>query len=228
MKKILFSLLLTFSLALPASASFSDVPFSHENYQAISYMELTGTISGYSDGTFRPYSNINRAEILKILITSNNEYFKVNNYYQSCFIDVKSTNWFSPYICYAKAKGWVKGYSDNSFHPSGHISRAEAIKLILYAYLFDVPESVSKSNFDDVPVDAWYAPYVQTAYELDLIEPDEYDNFYPGNMITRAEVAQIIYNAINVGEKDEELEQEDEEDSVSGEVKRNENQSMPI
>ena len=59
-RKSLFVLLATF-LALSIVflfANFTDVKTDHWAYSAISKMQKTGILSGYSDGTFRPENNI--------------------------------------------------------------------------------------------------------------------------------------------------------------------------
>lgn len=70
MKKIISFLSISIILALaiqPAFAAFTDVSPSHENYQAINYLERTGIIQGYSDNTFRPEQTVVRAEAVKII-----------------------------------------------------------------------------------------------------------------------------------------------------------------
>ena len=56
---------------IPAlAASFTDVPANHANYDAIEYVKTAGIVIGYTDGTYRPDSFINRAEFTKIIIAS--------------------------------------------------------------------------------------------------------------------------------------------------------------
>jgi len=56
-----------FLLPISASASFSDVSPSHENYDAIMHVKDKGIVKGYADGTYGPGNNINRAEFTKIV-----------------------------------------------------------------------------------------------------------------------------------------------------------------
>jgi hypothetical protein len=46
--------------------------------------------------------------------------------------------------------------------------------------------------FVDVPADAWYAPYVQTAWEMELIDGVSKDKFAPDEPLTRAQAATLI------------------------------------
>ncbi len=89
--------------------SFSDVPANHSNADAIAYVKSQGIVSGYSDGTFRPDQQINRAEFAKIVaaFTANLsvEGLRLGN--ETCediivgnFTDgVRSTDWYAPFLC---------------------------------------------------------------------------------------------------------------------------------
>ena len=82
---------------------------------------------GYSDGTFRPDAPISRAEFAKIAVSfTQNNGSAVYNY----FTDVKTTDWFAPYVTAAKDAGLIEGYSDGSFKPESKITRAEACAIV--------------------------------------------------------------------------------------------------
>ena len=124
-----------FALLDSGAHNFPDVPTSNQNAVAIDYLAEVGTISGYSDGTFKPTAEINRAELMKILVGSP---FDLDpQIHKDCFPDVKS-EWFAPYVCYAKKKGWVSGYPDGSFQPANKVNRAEGLKMIYNAREFDI------------------------------------------------------------------------------------------
>lgn len=68
--------------------------------------------------------------------------------------------------------------------------------LLLVAAMAFTPISAlaANSRFKDVPSDAWYAPYVaQVDYE-GLMKGYGNDTFGPNNLLTRAEVAKIIWS----------------------------------
>ena len=82
---------------------------------------------GYADGTFRPDAPISRAEFAKIAVSfTQNNGSAVYNY----FTDVKTTDWFAPYVTAAKDAGLIEGYSDGSFKPESKITRAEACAIV--------------------------------------------------------------------------------------------------
>lgn len=173
---------------------FTDIPADHHNADAIKYMKEKGIMKGYPDGTFQPDKAINRAELIKIIITALGEPKNLKDH-KECFSDVK-TEWFAPYGCYAKWKGWVKGYGDGGFHPNSDVTRSEALKMMLSAYGIALETSpIVGSSFSDLTADQWFAPYVWTA-EKDGLLADWKDNTSANltNKATRLEVATAIYS----------------------------------
>jgi len=174
---------------------FSDVPLTHNNSISITYLKKHGVIGGYADGTFQPKKDVNRAELLKILIEASAEDFVASAHDTECFTDVPKGEWFTPYVCYAKNKNWVKGYYDGSFGPSKTVSKVEAIKIILEAYGFDIPESATNIPFTDVSQSQWFAPYLQIAHDREILE-EESGVFSPQKGMSRAGVSENIYRAL--------------------------------
>lgn len=86
-----------------------------------------GVASGYSDGTFKPNAQVNRAEAMKILL----ETFDVPlTGYEGTFPDVGQNDWFAIYVGTAYELGLVGGYLDGSFRPGNLMTRGEAAKII--------------------------------------------------------------------------------------------------
>ncbi len=187
------ALLLAFS-PMASAASFSDVAGSR-NSTAIQFLSARGVIAGYADGTFRPGNSINRAELAKILVTGNGQNPGVDQY-NGCFSDVAS-EWFAPYVCYAKAQGWVVGYSDGTFRPSNPVNTAEALKMILNAQGVAVSSSSLDNTYTDVDGNAWYAPYVETAHAKNLLQAASGKLGIERNM-TRGLVAESIYRSLSM------------------------------
>ena len=106
---------------------FSDVSADKWYNNAVSTLSHMGVIGGYADGTFRPDAPISRAEFAKIAVSfTQNNGSAVYNY----FTDVKTTDWFAPYVTAAKDAGLIEGYSDGSFKPESKITRAEACAIV--------------------------------------------------------------------------------------------------
>ena len=106
---------------------FSDVSADKWYNNAVSTLCNMGVIGGYADGTFRPDAPISRAEFAKIAVSfTQNNGSATYNY----FTDVKTTDWFAPYVTAAKDAGLIEGYSDGSFKPESKITRAEACAIV--------------------------------------------------------------------------------------------------
>ncbi len=161
---------------LQVSASFSDVIDTHENAEAIQYVQSKNIVSGYPDGTFKPGQEVNRAELAKILVEATFPNAAVG---ESCFPDVRR-EWFAPYVCFAQEKGLVSGYPDGTFKPAQPVSFVEAAKMISNA--FKVGFSVEQQP--------WFKPYVTHLEELNAI-PLTIDTF--DKHITRGEMTEMIY-----------------------------------
>jgi len=177
---------------------FEDVSYLHENYASISALVEEGIFKGYTDGTFRPTKDINRAELLKILIEGRNvEYDPSLN--KNCFPDVHE-EWFAEYVCYAKYRQWVEGYSDGTFRPSDPVNKVEALKIMFNVYEAGLIEGakVAKLNYSDLNTNAWYAIYVWKASMLGILEEDFGGKFNPDLDRTRGDMAEELYRYLVV------------------------------
>src|SRR5205807_2898230 len=54
--------------ATPCAISFSDVHPTDYFYTPVLYLACHGVVSGYNDGTFRPYNNTTRSQMVKIVV----------------------------------------------------------------------------------------------------------------------------------------------------------------
>ncbi|MDP8233611.1 MAG: S-layer homology domain-containing protein [Candidatus Saelkia tenebricola] len=193
-------LLLTFGFIVFFSANtlaFNDLDNTHKNNQAIKYLQEKQIIQGYEDGTFKPEKEINRAEMIKVLVEGNGIKPNADNF-KNCFPDVKD-EWFASYICYAKFRKWIGGYPDGTFKPAQTVSKVESLKMMLNA--FEIPLSnTAGASFSDVNAEDWFAPYVRTAREKGLLEEVSV-RFNPANPQSRAKVSENLFRTIIIKEK---------------------------
>ena len=113
------------------------------------------------------------------------------------FRDVEPDHRASSAIKYLKEKKIVKGYSDGTFRPEGTLNRAEAVKMLITAN--DIQVLAVKTDFTDIPSNAWFADYVGTALANGIVRGYSDSTFRPGNRITRAEFLKV---AIETAELD--------------------------
>lgn len=170
------------------SVVFTDINRTNENYEAIKYLKDNDIISGYSDGSFKPNQIVNRVEALKMLMLAFSIQAGTAN--ELSFSDTDDGAWYSGTLDAAVSRGIVKGYEDGTFRPGTMVNRAEYMKM-LFATNNITADSVSVKPYDDVEVDAWFAPYAFLGNKMNLLSPA--DTFNPGNAMTRAGVAKTIY-----------------------------------
>lgn len=174
------------------SSGFSDVARTHPYYTAINHLNQTGVVGGYSDGTFKPENPINRAEVLKIILKGSN--IEANEAFTQSFPDVKSGDWFAPFVMKAKVLGFVKGNDvDGTFAPGRQVNLAEFLKMLLTANNIDVSAFTGKVVAPNIPLDAWYANYVNYGTALGVVSRDAQGNVDANKMLTRAEVVNMMY-----------------------------------
>ncbi len=164
----------------------------HNNQKAIQYLKYNGIIDGYEDSTFKPENTVNRAELLKILVGGKGVNPAVENF-NNCFPDV-TTEWFAPYVCYAKDAGWVEGYPDGTFQPASEVNKVEAIKILVNSQGYQLSAS-SEYLYDDVDSTQWYYQFLKTAKDKGILE-ETGANFKPANAMTRAGISENIYRAM--------------------------------
>jgi hypothetical protein len=187
------------SEANPTAPVFTDIPADHPNAKAISYLKSHNILKGYEDGSFGPDKTINRAEIMKAIVSAKTEGVEDISQYKNCFNDVHE-EWFANPVCYAKTKGWVSGYEGGLFKPANFVTRAEAIKMVVAAYQLDIVKTPN-GRFMTLDPALWYAPYVWTAEKAGLIV-DWKDNTAENlnNNAIRLDVATLIYHtAVGIG-----------------------------
>ncbi len=150
-------------------------------------------VQGYSDNTFLPDNEINRAEALKILLEAVG--FDTSVASPSTLSDVPTGSWFEPYVSTAVHYEIVQGYSDNTFKPEQSITRAEFVKIVGALLEIGGDEVIPEDGdepFDDVSSADWFQKYVAFFYNSDIVSGYDATHFMPGNPITRAEVSKII------------------------------------
>lgn len=162
MKKLL-ALFLSLVILGPTvyASTFTDLSDNYYN-NAIEYVSERGIVNGYEDGTFQPSRIVNRAELLKIIISSRYEESEYENYGEDCFKDVRPDSWYAPFICFAKEKNIIDGYSDGTFRPDQQVNFVEALKMTLENFDFEYDTSSA----------VWYEGLVNKATNERFIPQD--------------------------------------------------------
>lgn len=112
------------------------------------------------------------------------------------FTDVPDTYWASAPIRTLVTAKVLNGTGRGYFHPQRPTSRAELAKLVLAARGIGTqpPQRVS---FSDVPANAWYFPFVETAYRVGLFHAWS-GRFDPAGPVSREELAAVAVRALGL------------------------------
>ncbi|MBW7452467.1 S-layer homology domain-containing protein [Paenibacillus sepulcri] len=151
-------------------------------------------INGYEDGTFKPRSNVTRAEFVTMLAGGLGLADKDG---ASSFTDVSPSAWYGEVVHTVSERGFITGYEDGSFKPNQQISRQEEAVILLRVlkYLNKQPASVDADGFKDSAAIAGYAKQaVSVLATLNIVGGDENGNFNPASFATRAETAKMMMN----------------------------------
>jgi N-acetylmuramoyl-L-alanine amidase len=152
-----------------------------------------GYVSGYSDGTFKPDNSITRAEFITII----NKIFSYTQEADISFTDVKSSDWYYKEVRKAVSKGYVTGYSDNTFKPTNPVTREEAAVIVSRVKGLKANSTSNLSKFKDAQdISSWAKEYVDAVVAAGYITGYEDSTFKPKNNVTRAEAVVILSRAL--------------------------------
>lgn len=172
--------------------AFTDVTPENKNYEAIKYLKDNWVISWYKDWSFKPTKTVSRVEAVKMIFA----WLKIwtENAKNLAFSDTTNDAWYSPFVWAALKKWIVKWYSDWSFKPSKSVNRSEYYKILLLSA--EINPSVPMANpYSDVDKNSWFAPYIWFVKDANLVKVN-WENFFPAEWVSRAEVAESLYNLI--------------------------------
>jgi hypothetical protein len=171
----------TSQLSANVLSPFSDVSETSDQFTAINYLNGEELLMGNEDGSFEPEGDLNRAEMVKIAVLISGV-LPSGLVYNNCFEDVKD-EWYAPYICYAKERGWVDGYQDGQFQPKKIINKAELLKVLFNSKNIEIAQ-------DDQAI--WYEGFIKEAEKSGLLD-EESELFDPNELIKRALACEYIY-----------------------------------
>lgn len=113
----------------PAALAFSDVNDEWFAPYVLRAREQE-IISGYTDGTFKPSNNINKAESLKIILLAFTTDETFTDPGKNPFPDVPFPAWYAKYVKYAKDKMIIEPDPFGNFNAAADITRGEFADII--------------------------------------------------------------------------------------------------
>ncbi len=147
-------------------------------------------ITGYIDSTFNPHGNITRAEAAT-LISRISPLFDKNAKYSHSFSDCESGAWYENAVAFCNSNGFITGYLDGTFNPSGKITRAEFATILVRVFNFETAREINVFGDTD---SHWACPYISRLFCAGIVTPDSDGNFNPSGDLTRKD-AVVLLNA---------------------------------
>lgn len=118
------------------------------------------------------------------------------------FIDVGEEHWAYAPIVYLADIGIINGKGEGEFAPDDTVKREELVKILVLAGKMSLTSE--KIEFDDIPADSWFAPYVSTAIKNGMISGMGDRKFGSGIGVTRQDAAVMIKRALGGALSDDE------------------------
>lgn len=110
------------------------------------------------------------------------------------FDDLDGVAWAKEAISSLYLSGIVNGREETKFDPSGLVSRAEFVKMLVLAA--GGTDSTAIADFSDTKATDWHYPYIATAVKKGLIKGTGNGNFGTSDTIMRQDMAVMLARAL--------------------------------
>ena len=194
MKKFLslvLALVMTMSLVTISAGAKDFTDDSKITYkEAVDVLSAVKVIDGYTDGAFKPTTQLNRGQAAKILCNmllgpTTASALKADS---APFKDVAVDNTFAGYIAYCAQAGIIDGYTDGTFRPTAPLTGYAFMKLLLGALGYD-------KDVEGYNIPNWSINVAKQALAIGL--DDGLKNDFDGTkIVTREEACLFALNAM--------------------------------
>jgi hypothetical protein len=146
MKKFLslvMALVMTMSLVTIGAGATEYADFTDKGEvqyeEAVAVLNKLGIITGYEGGDFKPAGALTRGAAAKIIVSLmiGSEAAASLQVAAAPYKDVPVTNTFAAVISYCKTAGYINGYTDGTFRPTGALTGFAFAKMLLGALGYD-------------------------------------------------------------------------------------------
>ncbi|MEK0312696.1 cadherin-like beta sandwich domain-containing protein [Cohnella sp. 56] len=180
-------------------ASFKDTT-GRWSQQAVEDLASRTILTGTGDGVFEPARSVTRAEFAAMIVRALGLPAMTDGVYK----DVKTADWYAPFVSAAKSYGLISGYPDGTFRPKQTITRAEAVAIIGKAWTLagktaateDEAAAALAGISDSADIPAWVRPAFGSAFKLGLISGYGDGGVKPLRTVTREETAAMLRNLL--------------------------------
>ncbi len=185
-------------LALPVCAAdyndqFNDVAKTAWYYSDVADAYAKGLISGKSDTEFKPDGTLTVAEAVKLAVACHQTLVSG----KASALTASGTNWYDPYVTYAKDNGIVTEDEDWTA-PATRGKVAVLFSRAMISSGTDCPElnPIAFGNLTDVDVQAWYSGAVYRLYRWGILTGDG-SSVKPESSVKRSEIAAVVMRMID-------------------------------
>lgn len=179
-------------LATMIPAAFASDLDGHWSKNFIEYLDEEGIINpSATTGKYEPERKVTRAEFMRYV----NRAFHFTEKASISYSDVQSNSWYYDTVRIAEKYGYINGTGNGRMNPEGYVTREQAAVILGRLYKAD-PGNVKPANLsfkDKAKVATWSAGYVKAAVDKGIITGYKDNTFKPTKVITRAELAKILY-----------------------------------
>ncbi|MFN7161117.1 MAG: S-layer homology domain-containing protein [Candidatus Gracilibacteria bacterium] len=175
-------------------------------YYNVELLYVRGFLTGRTPTQFEPAGTLTRSEAVALAIRtfySETTADKTLAQYKALhpeastlsFTDVSTNEWYAKYVALAQDLKIISGKTASTFAPGEPVTRAEFMKIMMYAAENSNPLSTAllpygtSTEYKDVQKDSWQYPFIRDAQALNLIDVAE--EAFPDRSISRAEGAKI-------------------------------------
>lgn len=180
---------------------FTDVSENDWFFDAVKFVNERKLFVGTTETTFAPRMAMTRGMFVTVLGTLAGVDETAAE--ASTFEDVNPNAYYAPYVAWAQKNGIVVGTSATTFEPNAEITR-EQMAIIMYNYAKYAGEDVSKTDpaglaafADGASASGWAQTEMAWAVNMQLMVGSD-GKLSPQNHASRAEVAEIVKNYVNV------------------------------
>ena len=153
--------------------------------EAVELLSALNVLEGYPDGTFKPATELNRAEgaaIMTRLLT------KATPAGKSSFTDMAGYEWAQPYVKFCEDYGIIAGYGDGKFGPGDKLTTSQFAKMLICALGYEA----ETEGFVGTPM--WEINVTKKVTGLNLA--DGLKAYAPAANVSRETAAQLSYNTL--------------------------------
>lgn len=170
--------------------TFIDVPKQHWAKENIDFVFEKGWLTGVSEQSYSPNTNVTRAQMAAILTRILN--IPTTDLGENEFTDVPENHWAYEEILAVKNYKLFVGFEDHTFRPNEPISRAEMAAVFTRLSGYETQNVIASIPFKDVPANHWARNEIALMKELNIFSGISKDEFGIHSNTLRSEIAALL------------------------------------